>query len=102
MPGGYVLDYVRTPRGKGSAWGSLHHLAPVDALVLLENALAERTGLDPSTVDDVVVGSSAQVGEQGANLARTSVLLAGGGPDVPGVTLNRFCASGVDTVAQTA
>ncbi len=102
MPGGYVLDYVRTPRGKGSARGSLHHLTPVDALVLLEKALAERTGLDPSTVDDVVVGSSAQVGEQGANLARTSVLLAGWGPDVPGVTLNRFCASGVDAVAQTA
>jgi acetyl-CoA C-acetyltransferase len=102
MPSGYVLDYVRTPRGKGSARGSLHHLTPVDALVLLENALVERTGLDPSTVDDVVVGNSAQVGEQGANLARTSVLLAGWGPDVPGVTLNRFCASGVDAVAQTA
>jgi acetyl-CoA C-acetyltransferase len=73
MPSGYVLDYVRTPRGKGSARGSLHHLTPVDELVLLGNALVERTGLDPSTVDDVVVGNSAQVGEQGANIARTSV-----------------------------
>jgi acetyl-CoA C-acetyltransferase len=98
----YLLDYVRTPRGKGSAKGSLHHLTPLDALVLLEHALAERTGLDPSRVDDVTIGNSAQVGEQGANLARTSVLLAGWGPDVPGVTLNRFCASGVDAVAQTA
>jgi acetyl-CoA C-acetyltransferase len=101
-PEGYVLDYVRTPRGKGSAKGSMHHLSPLDALVLLEHALVEHTGLDPSQVDDVIIGNSAQVGEQGANLARTSVLLAGWGPDVPGVTLNRFCASGVDAVAQTA
>ncbi|MEV4319137.1 acetyl-CoA C-acyltransferase [Actinocrispum sp. NPDC049592] len=98
----YVLDYVRTPRGKGSAKGSMHHLSPLDALVLLENALVTRTGIDPSQVDDVTIGNSAQVGDQGANLARTSVLLAGWGPDVPGVTLNRFCASGVDAVAQTA
>ncbi|MET0236559.1 MAG: acetyl-CoA C-acyltransferase [Kibdelosporangium sp.] len=98
----YVLDYVRTPRGKGSARGSMHHLSPLDALVLLENALVERTGIDPSQVDDVTIGNSAQVGDQGANIARTSVLLAGWGPDVPGVTINRFCASGVDAVAQTA
>ncbi|MET0133655.1 MAG: acetyl-CoA C-acyltransferase [Kibdelosporangium sp.] len=98
----YVLDYVRTPRGKGSAKGSMHHLSPLDALVLLENALVERTGLDPSQVDDVTIGNSAQVGDQGANIARTSVLLAGWGPEVPGVTINRFCASGVDAVAQTA
>lgn len=98
----YVLDYVRTPRGKGSAKGSMHHLSPLDALVLLENALVERTGLDPSHVDDVTIGNSAQVGDQGANIARTSVLMAGWGPSVPGVTLNRFCASGVDAVAQTA
>lgn len=98
----YVLDYVRTPRGKGSAKGSMHHLSPLDALVLLENALVERTGLDPSDVDDVTIGNSAQVGDQGANIARTSVLMAGWGPSVPGVTLNRFCASGVDAVAQTA
>ncbi|TWP48465.1 acetyl-CoA C-acyltransferase [Lentzea tibetensis] len=97
----YVLDYVRTPRGKGSPKGSLHHVTPLDALVLLENALVARTGLDPAHVDDVTIGAATQVGEQGANIARTSVLLAGWG-HVPGVTLNRFCASGVDAVAQTA
>lgn len=98
----YVLDFVRTPRGKGSSRGSLHHLSPVDALVLLENELTARCELDPGRIEDVVIGNSAQVGDQGANLARTSVLLAGWGAGVPGVTLNRFCASGVDAVAQTA
>ncbi|MET3807729.1 acetyl-CoA C-acetyltransferase [Nakamurella sp. UYEF19] len=97
-----VFDFVRTPRAKGSSRGSLHHLTPVDALVHLEHALVERTGLDPSDVEDVTIGNSAQVGDQGANIARTSVLLAGWGDGVPGVTINRFCASGVDAVGQTA
>lgn len=98
----YVLEFVRTPRAKGSSKGSLHDVTPTDALVLLEQELVKRTGLDPARIDDVVIGNSAQVGDQGGNLARTSVLLAGWGPDVPGATLNRFCASGVDAVAQTA
>jgi acetyl-CoA C-acetyltransferase len=98
----YVLDFLRTPRGKGSARGSLHHLAPVDALVQLETELVRRTGLRPDDVEDVVIGNSQQVNDQGANIARTSVLLAGWGDHVPGVTTNRFCASGVDAVGQTA
>jgi acetyl-CoA C-acetyltransferase len=98
----YVLEFVRTPRGKGSPRGSLHHLPPVEALVHLQTALVKRTGLDPGEVDDVVIGNSQQVNDQGANIARTSVLLAGWGDRVPGATLNRFCASGVDAVAQTA
>ncbi|MFC4584658.1 acetyl-CoA C-acyltransferase [Sphaerisporangium corydalis] len=102
MPDVYLLDYVRTPRAKGSARGSLHHLSPVDLIVLLQRALVGRTGLDPSAVGDVLVGSASQVDEQGANLARTATLLAGWGHGVPGGTLNRFCASGVDAVAQTA
>lgn len=102
MSDAYVLEFVRTPRGKGSPRGSLHHLAPVDALVHLETELVKRTGLDPGTVGDVVIGNSQQVNDQGANIARTSVLLAGWGDRVPGATLNRFCASGVDAVAQTA
>jgi acetyl-CoA C-acetyltransferase len=97
-----VFDFVRTPRAKGSRKGSLAGVTPVNLLVHLEQALAKRTGIDPSRVEDVVIGNSAQVGDQGANIARTSVLLAGWGDEVPGVTLNRFCASGVDAVAQTA
>jgi acetyl-CoA C-acetyltransferase len=98
----YVLDYLRTPRGKGSPRGSLHQLTPVDALVQLETELVRRTGIRPRDVQDVVIGNSQQVNDQGANIARTSVLLAGWGDHVPGVTLNRFCASGVDAVGQTA
>jgi acetyl-CoA C-acetyltransferase len=97
-----VFDFVRTARAKGSRKGSLHEVTPVNLLVQLEQALVKRTGLDPSQVEDVTIGNAAQVGDQGANVARTSVLLAGWGDRVPGVTLNRFCASGVDAVAQTA
>ncbi|WP_203883816.1 acetyl-CoA C-acyltransferase [Planotetraspora kaengkrachanensis] len=98
----YVLEYVRTPRGKGSPRGSLHHRSPVDLVATLQQAIVGRTGLDPAAVEDVVVGSASQVDEQGANLARTATLLAGWGDGVPGGTVNRFCASGIDAVAQTA
>ncbi|MFG2001108.1 acetyl-CoA C-acyltransferase [Spirillospora sp. NPDC048911] len=101
MTSAYVLDYLRTPRGKGSPRGSLHTTSPVDLVVTLQRALAER-GLDPSAVEDVIIGTATQVNEQGANLARTANLLAGWGATVPGATVNRFCASGVDAVAQTA
>jgi acetyl-CoA C-acetyltransferase len=98
----FVIDFVRTPRAKGSARGALAQVTPVDMLVHLEQALVGRTGVDPGRIQDLVVGNSAQVGDQGGNIARTSALLAGWGDDVPGATLNRFCASGVDAVAQTA
>ena len=97
-----ILDYVRTPRGKASAKGSLSDRSATDLLVHLQGALAVRTGLDTGLVGDVVVGCASQIDEQGANIARTSAILAGWGDEVPGVTLNRFCASGIDAVAQTA
>ncbi|MDX6741157.1 acetyl-CoA C-acyltransferase [Actinocorallia sp. A-T 12471] len=97
-----VLDYVRTARGKGSPRGALHGIGPVDLVVRLQRALAERTGINTAHVDDVIVGSASQVDEQGANLARTATLLAGWGHGVPGGVINRFCASGIDAVAQTA
>lgn len=97
-----ILDYVRTPRAKASAKGSLHDHTATELLVLLERELVQRCGLDPATIDDVIVGCASQVDEQGADIARTSVLLAGWGDGVPGVTVNRFCASGIDAVAQTA
>lgn len=98
----YVLDYVRTARGRGSTVGGLHHLSPLDLVTGLQRALVERTDFDPGTVEDVVIGCASQVGEQGGNLARTAVLLAGWGDQVPGVTVNRFCASGLEAVAQVA
>ena len=97
-----ILDYVRTPRAKASAKGSLHDRSATDLLTHLQRALVERTGLDTDLVGDVVVGCASQVDEQGANIARTAAVLAGWGDGVPGVTLNRFCASGIDAVAQAA
>ncbi|GLZ38696.1 acetyl-CoA C-acyltransferase [Actinokineospora sp. NBRC 105648] len=99
----YVLDYVRTARGRASARGGLHHLTPLDLVTGLLSALTDRVpALDPGTVEDVVLGCASQVGEQGGNLARTAALLAGWGDGVPGLTINRFCASGIDAVAQVA
>jgi acetyl-CoA C-acetyltransferase len=95
----YVLDWVRTPRGKASAKGGLHHLSPLDLVNGLQTALMDR-GLDPQRVQDVVLGVASQIGEQGADLARTANLRAGW--TAPGVTINRFCASGIDAVATTA
>ena len=101
-PDALILDYVRTPRAKASVRGSLHDRSATELLIHLQHALVDRTGLDTSGVGDVVVGCASQVDEQGANIARTSALLAGWGDRVPGVTLNRFCASGIDAVAQSA
>ncbi|KRF40479.1 acetyl-CoA C-acyltransferase [Terrabacter sp. Soil810] len=98
----YVLDVVRTPRGRASSRGSLHGRTAIDLVVHLQRALVDRTRIDPERVDDVTLGCATQVDEQGADLARTASLLAGWGPSVPGVTLNRFCASGIDAVGQTA
>lgn len=95
-----IYDYVRTGRGKASATGSLHHLRALDLVTALQEALATRTQVDPDRIDDVVLGVASQVGEQGADLARTANLLSGWA--APGVTVNRFCASGIDAVAQTA
>lgn len=102
MSDALVLDYVRTPRGKASAKGALHDRTATDLLVHLEHALVERTGLDPGRVEDVIVGCASQVDEQGADIARTSALLAGWGESVPGLTINRFCASGIDAVAHAS
>ncbi|WP_323096618.1 acetyl-CoA C-acyltransferase [Intrasporangium sp. YIM S08009] len=104
-PGGsdaFVLDFVRTPRGRASARGSLHGRTAIDLVVHLQDALVRRTTLDPQRVDDVTLGCATQSDEQGANLARTANLLAGWGDSVPGATVNRFCASGIDAVGQTA
>lgn len=96
----FVLDWVRTPRAKASPKGGLHDLSALDLVTRLQEALGKRTGLDPATVDDVILGVASQIDEQGADLARTANLLSGW--PVPGVTLNRFCASGIDAVATAA
>src|SRR6195256_4909360 len=94
----FIYDAVRTPRGRGKADGSLHE---VTALNLASQALAaikDRHDLDPSLVDDVVLGCVDPVGEAGGDIARVAAICAGYGNGVPGVQINRFCASGLDAV----
>jgi acetyl-CoA C-acetyltransferase len=99
----YILDTVRTPRGRGKAGkGALSGVHPQALLAPLLPALAERTGIDPAHVDDVVVGAVSQVGEQGANIARNVVLASGWPIEISGVSLNRFCGSGVQAVTFAA
>ncbi len=95
MAEAYIYDAVRTPRGKGKPDGSLHEVTPVALTVQVLQAIAERNGLDTGLVDDVIMGVVSPVGEQGAVLPRVAALAAGYSEDVPGVQLNRFCASGL-------
>ena len=97
-----IVDAVRTPRGKAKPGGGLSGVAPVEMVTQLLRALEERSGIDPAIVDDVIIGCATQTGEQGGNLAKTAALLAGWDPSVPGVTLNRFCTSGLDTIGMAA
>jgi acetyl-CoA C-acetyltransferase len=96
--GAYIFDHVRTPRGKGKKDGGLHQASPVWLLRGLLQALQQRLRLDTCLVDDVVLGCVTPVGEQGADIARTAVLDADWAQTVAGVTLSRFCASGLEAV----
>ncbi|VWC75235.1 3-ketoacyl-CoA thiolase [Burkholderia lata] len=96
MTEAYIFDAVRTPRGKGKKDGGLHQATPVWLLRTLLQALQARSRLDTARVDDVVLGCVTPVGEQGADIARTAVLDAGWAQSVAGVTLSRFCASGLE------
>src|SRR6185437_15906682 len=94
-----VFDAIRTPRGRGKVNGSLHTVKPVDLVVgLMHETLVRNERLDPNRVDDVVLGCVSPVGDQGADIAKTSAIKAGLPPTVAGVQLNRFCASGLEAV----
>lgn len=98
----YLCEGVRTPRGKASPKGGLAGVSPLDMTTAVLDALIDRSNLDPGAVDDLVMGVASQTGPQGANVAKTAALLAGWPPSVPGVTVNRFCASGVDAINHAA
>ena len=98
MTEAFICDAVRPPRGKASPKGGLFDYAPTQSLVRLHEEIRARSGLDPGAVDDVIIGSASQNDEQGANIAKTSALLGGWGDNVPGMTVNRFCASGIEAV----
>jgi acetyl-CoA C-acetyltransferase len=92
-----VLSGVRTPIGRYG--GALSGVRPDDLAALAISAAVERAGIDPETIDDVYLGCANQAGEDNRNVARMAVLLAGLPESVPGVTLNRLCASGLSAVA---
>jgi acetyl-CoA C-acetyltransferase len=96
----WIIDAVRTPRGKGKQeTGALSGTHPQELMAQTLEALRQRTGIDPADVDDVVAGCVSAAGEQGACIARMSVLAAGWDAEsTPGVTLNRFCGSGQQAV----
>ena len=98
MGDAYLFDAVRTPRGRGKSSGGLYPVKPVTLLETVFQALQQRNELDTSKVDDVIIGCVTQVGDQGACIARTAVLQAGWSESTPGVTLNRFCGSGLEAV----
>jgi acetyl-CoA C-acetyltransferase len=102
MGSAYIYEAIRTPRGRGRADGALHIVRPVDLLAGLLRDLEARSGLHTAEVDDVVMGCVTQTGEQGACIARFAALAAGWDHDAPGVTLNRFCGSGLEAVNHAA
>jgi acetyl-CoA C-acetyltransferase len=94
----YIFDAVRTPRGKGRADGSLHEVTAARLSAVTLNAMKERNGLEGHAVEDVIWGNVTQVGEQGGCLARTAVLASDLDERIPGLSINRFCASGLEAV----
>lgn len=98
----YIYDAVRTPRGRGKSDGSLHEIQPVELLSTVLKALKNRNDLDTSYIDDVIMGCVSPIGEQGADIARTAVLVAGYSQSVAGVQVNRFCSSGLEAINMAA
>lgn len=98
MTDAYIYDAIRTPRGKGRADGSLHEVTSVRLSALVLNALKSRNDLDTRAIEDVIWGNVTQVGEQGGCLARTAVMASDFDEQVPGLAINRFCASGMEAV----
>ncbi|WP_194094278.1 acetyl-CoA C-acetyltransferase [Marivivens aquimaris] len=98
MTEAYIYDAVRTPRGKGRKDGALHEVTSVRLSSQVLNALQERNGLEGHAVEDVIWGNVTQVAEQGGCLARTAVLASNLDQSIPGLAINRFCASGMEAV----
>tara|TARA_R110002074_G_scaffold338776_1_gene509314 strand:+ start:167 stop:1378 length:1212 start_codon:yes stop_codon:yes gene_type:complete len=98
MTDAYIYDAIRTPRGKGRKDGSLHEVSAPRLSAITLNALKSRNDLQGHAVEDVIWGNVTQVGEQGACLARTAVLASDLDESIPGLSINRFCASGLEAV----
>ena len=94
MPDAVIVDAVRSPMGRGKQGGALSSVHAVDLLAAVLTGLVERTGIDPGTVDDVMVGCVGQAGEHSATPGRQAWLAAGYPVHVPSVTIERKCGSG--------
>jgi len=94
----FIYDAVRTPRGKGRKDGALHEVSALNLATTVLNEIKNRNELDGHAVEDVILGNVTQVGEQGACLARTAVLASDLDEAIPGLAINRFCASGLEAV----
>jgi len=102
MTEAFIYDHVRTPRGRGKADGGLHEITPIQLAAQTLGALRSRIDLDTALVDDIVFGCVSPIGEQGSDIARVAALVAGYAESVPGQQLNRFCASGLESVNNAA
>lgn len=98
MPEAYIYDAVRTPRGRGKPDGALYEVPAVDLAITTLKAIQERNHLAPILIEDVILGCVDPIGEAGGDIARAAALGAGFGKEVPGVQINRFCASGLEAV----
>ncbi|MGL4309866.1 MAG: acetyl-CoA C-acetyltransferase [Paracoccaceae bacterium] len=98
MSDAFIYDAIRSPRGKGRPDGALHEVTAVSLSAQMLDAVAARNGLSGHAVEDVIWGNVTQVGEQGGCLARSAVLLSGLDERIPGLAINRFCASGMEAV----
>lgn len=98
LPEAFIYDHVRTPRGRGKPDGALHEVSTLGLAATVLRAIKERGDLDTHLVDDVVLGCVDPVGEAGGDIARAAALTADYGNHVPGVQINRFCASGLDAI----
>jgi len=98
----YIYDAVRTPRGRGKSDGALYEAQPVDLLATVLRALTERNPFETALVQDVIIGCVTPIAEQGGVIARSAVLHAGWAQNVPGVQLDRFCASGLEAINTAA
>jgi acetyl-CoA C-acetyltransferase len=98
MADAFIYDHVRTPRGRGKRDGALHEVTTLSLAAHALAAIRDRNELDTSLVDDVVLGCVDPIGEAGGDIARAAALVAGYGNEVPGVQINRFCASGLDAI----
>ncbi len=94
----YLFDALRTPRAKGKSSGAFYEIKPIDLLASALQALQERNDLDTSQVDDLIAGCVTPIDDQGGNIAKAALLYSGWANEVAGMQINRYCASGLESI----